>query len=214
MEEESPTNGNKHPKQKPTHLPGASTHHNKYPKSGSEEEFWKRCEEATRLRARKMKLVDIGTKLDVDTSMVHLMIRRYLRGAARFYPAVELREILAEGYRELFRLTMEELDRIDDDDKFVTDKRLACIARGESLITKEAQIYGIVGVGGEINLYQSLGNDNGSAGPQLTQEVAAKVRGMIRETRKVMDAEDAKFTVTDESKDKGNGDQGKGEICE
>lgn len=226
MEEETPTNGtngadNHEPDQpekrgrgrpkgsfnQPDFLPGASQHPNQYPKSGSQEEFWERCEIATTLRSTGTPYKQIGLKLGVDTSAAHRMVRRYLRAAARFYPAIELRELLAHALREQRRYVMvelEELQGIAD----ATDKRLACIARSESLIIKEAQLFGLVGVGGDINIY-AHGNNDESARPQLSQEVAVKVRSMIRDTRKVMDAEDAKFSITDESKDKGNGDQGK-----
>lgn len=220
MEEQVPINGGENhspekparPKQKPTHLPGASPAPNKYPKSGSEEEFWKRCEEATRLRARHKTYPEIAAALNVDTSTAHRMVARYLQGAARFYSAIQHRELIAIRYRELSKITMEELERIQDG-KLSTEKRLACIARAESLVAKEAQLYGFVSVGADINII--AGGEADPAGrPLPSAEDQRRLRQLARQLREIREGtqvEEAQFTVTDDGKDKGNGDQGKGD---
>jgi len=184
-----------------SHLPGAKKW---YPKSGSEEVFWDRCEEATILRGRELTFREIGERLNIDVSMAHQMVRRYLRAAARFYPAIEQRELIATKYRELLRLVYREMDRLEDSNDNI-DKRLACILRAESLIAKEAQLYGH-GPGIEVHIGGQ--KEDGSFSLNLALEDQRKLRAKARELRAIADgsAVDAEHTVEGEAKIEGNGE--------
>lgn len=179
-----------------------------YPKSGSEDEFWERCEEAASRYARGgISYRELGARMGVSPTMAFRMVRRYLRGAARFFPAVELREQLALAYRQLFGLAIREftllekpLGSLDDKGKLLpipkdmADKdkvtaKIDLLARMESIVTRQAQLFGFSGTGVD------LGGAGAGAADETPRslpspEDQALLRNLVRQQRAILEGRD------------------------